>query len=72
MDEVNTDFYNLLKAAVTDDVALVKVIEQIMKLINKNSIIDGRIDEDLKSELIAITIKEVRKNKIYKRFSKKI
>ncbi len=71
MEEVKTDFYNLLKSAVTDDVALVKVIEQIMKLINKNSIIDGKIDEDLKSELIATTIKEVRKKKVYLRFSKK-
>ena len=69
MEEVKTDFYNLLKSAVTDDVALVKVIEQIMKLINKNSIIDGKIDEDLKSELIATTIKEVRKKKVYLRFS---
>ena len=71
MEEVKTDFYNLLKSAVTDDVALVKVIEQIMKLINKNSIIEKKIDEDLKSELIATTIKEVRKKKVYLRFSKK-
>lgn len=72
MGEHSTDFYDLLKLAVTDDVALIKVIEQIMKMINKNSIIDGKIDEDLKSELIATTIKEVRKKKIYLRFSKEI
>lgn len=67
--EKETNFYKLLKSAVTDDVALVKVIEQIMGLINSKSIIDKRIDEDLKSELIATTIEYVRKKKIYKKFS---
>ena len=66
---METNFYKLLKSAVTDDVALVKVIEQIMGLINSKSIIDKRIDEDLKSELIATTIEYVRKKKIYKKFS---
>lgn len=32
-----TEFYNLLKSAVTDDVALIKVLDKIMMLINKNS-----------------------------------
>lgn len=68
--ENKSNFYNLLKSAVTDDVALIKVIEQIMKLINSKAIIDKKIDEDLKSELIATTIKYVRKKKIYKKFSK--
>lgn len=67
--EKETNFYKLLKSAVTDDVALVKVIEQIMGLINSKSIIDKRIDENLKSELIATTIEYVRKKKIYKKFS---
>lgn len=65
-----SNFYELLKSAVTDDVALIKVIEQIMKLINSKAIIDKKIDEDLKSELIATTIKYVRQEKIYKKFSK--
>jgi len=64
-----TNFYKLLKSAVSNDVAMVKVIEQIMGLINSKSIIDGKIDEDLKSELIATTIEYVRKKKIYKKFS---
>lgn len=68
--ENKSNFYNLLKLAVTDDVALIKVIEQIMKLINSKAIIDKKIDEDLKSELIATTIKYVREKKIYKKFSK--
>ena len=67
--EKKSNFYKLLKLAVNDDVALVKVIEQIMGLINSKSIIDRKIDEDLKSELIATTIEYVRKRKIYKKFS---
>ena len=70
MKENKENFYNLLKLAVTDDVALIKVIEKIMKMINKYSVINGRIDEDLKSELIAITINEVRKKRIYLKFKK--
>lgn len=65
-----TKFYYLLKEAVTDDIALIKVIDRIMKLINNNSIINGKLDEDLKSELIAITIEEVRKKEVYKKIPK--
>lgn len=68
--EYKTKFYELLELAVTDDVALIKVIEKIMKLINNNSIFNGKIDEDLKSELIAITIEEVRKKEFYKKIPK--
>ena len=38
-----------------------------MTLINNNSIVNGKLDEDLKSELIAITIEEVRKKEFYKK-----
>ena len=68
MEDNKGQFYNLLKLAVTDDVALIKVIDTIMKMINKYSLIDGKIDEDLKSELIATTINEVRKKRIYLKF----
>ena len=68
--EYKTEFYEILELAVTDDTALIKVIEKIMKLINNNSIINGKIDEDLKSELIAITIEEVRKKEFYKKIPK--
>ena len=68
--EKESNFYKLLKLAFTDDVALIKVIEQIMGLINSKSFIDKKIDEDLKSELIATTIEYVRKKKFYKKFSK--
>ena len=66
---MNSQFYNLLKDAVTDDTSLVKVIDKIMMLINKYSKnYNGQIDEDLKSELIAKTIELVRKESIYKKF----
>lgn len=49
--EYETEFYKLLKLAVTDDVALIRVLDKIMKLINNNSKdMRGIIDEDLKSE----------------------
>lgn len=64
-----TKFYKLLKQAVTDDVALVKVLDSIMKIINKNSKDKhGHIDEDLKSELIAYSIELIRHKKIFKIF----
>ena len=70
--ENETEFYKILKLAVIDDVALVKVIEKIMKMINNKSLINGKIDEDLKSELIATTIEVVRKDKLYLKISKKL
>ena len=69
--ENKSEFYELLKSAVTDDLALVKVLEKIMKLISKHSKINrGVTDEDLRSELIAYSIELIRKNEIYKIFEK--
>lgn len=67
--EKKSEFYKLLKAAVTDDAALVRVLDRIMKLINKNSRNKhGIIDEDLKSELVTYSIELIRNKKIYKKF----
>lgn len=67
--EYETEFYKLLKSAVTDDVALVRVLDKIMKIINKNSKdTHGIIDEDLKSELITYSVKIIRNKKIFKKF----
>lgn len=67
--EYETEFYKLLKSAVTDDVALVRVLDKIMKLINTNSKDKhGAIDEDLKSELITYSVELIRNKKIYKKF----
>ena len=64
-----TEFYKLLKLAVTDDVALIRVLDKIMKLINNNSKdMRGIIDEDLKSELITYSVELIRNKKIYKKF----
>lgn len=69
--EYETKFYKLLKLAVTDDAALVKVLDKIMKLINGISKNDKEvIDEDLKSELITYSVELIRKKKIYKKFEK--
>ena len=67
--EYDTEFYRLLKSAVTDDVALVRVLDKIMKLINANSKnFYGVIDEDLKSELITYSVEIIRNKKIFKKF----
>ena len=67
--EYETEFYKLLKLAVTDDVALIRVLDKIMKLINNNSKdMRGIIDEDLKSELITYSVELIRNKKIYKKF----
>lgn len=67
--EYETEFLKLLRQAVYDDTALVRVLDKIMKLINSNSKDDdGKIDEDLKSELITYSIELIRNKKIYKKF----
>ena len=67
--QYNTEFYKLLRQAVYDDTALVMVLDKIMKLINSNSKDEnGKIDEDLKSELITYSIELIRNKKIYKKF----
>ena len=67
--QYNTEFYKLLRQAVYDDTALVRVLDKILKLINSNSKDDdGKINEDLKSELITYSIELIRNKKIYKKF----
>ena len=67
--QYNTKFYKLLKQAVNDDTALVRVLDKIMKLINSNSKDEnGKIDEDLKSKLLTYSIELIRNKKIYKKF----
>lgn len=67
--QYNTEFYKLLRQAVYDNTALVRVLDKIMKLINSNSKDDdGEINEDLKSELITYSIELIRNKKIYKKF----
>ena len=58
-----------MKLAVTDDVALIRVLDKIMKLINNNSKdMRGIIYDDLKSELITYSVELIRNKKIYKKF----
>lgn len=67
--EYETEFLKLLRQAVYDDTALVRVLDKIMKLINSNSKDENdKIDEDLKSELITYSIELIRDKKIYKKF----
>ena len=67
--QYNTEFYKLLRQAVYDDTALVRVLDKIMKLINSNSKDDdGKINEDLKSELITYSIELIRNKKFIKKY----
>ena len=64
-----TEFHKLLERAVTDDTALLTVIDKRIPMINKLSKIHNKeIDEDLKSLLITYSIEIIRENKIYKIF----
>lgn len=66
---MKTEFHKLLERAVTDDTALLTVIDKIIPMINKLSKIHNKeIDEDLKSLLITYSIEIIRENKIYKIF----
>lgn len=63
-----TKFYEVLKNAVTDDIALVTVINKIMPMIIKLSKDNNEVDEELKSELVVYSIEIIRKKKIFKIF----
>lgn len=66
---MKTKFHKLLSDAVTNDTALVQVIDKIMPMINKLSREKNwKIDEDLKSTLIAYSIEIIRDKKIFKIF----
>ena len=65
---IKTKFNKLLKNAVTDDTALVTVLDRIMPMINKLSKKNSEIDEDLKSILVTYSIELIRKKEIYKIF----
>ena len=65
---IKTKFHKLLKNAVTDDTALVTVLDRIMPMINKLSKKNIEIDEDLKSILVTYSIELIRKKEIYKIF----
>lgn len=58
-----TKFYYELVKAKSDDVSLIKVIDKIMPIIEKNSFDSyGNYDEDLKSFLISFCIEIVKKD----------
>lgn len=52
----------------TDDTALVTVLDRIIPMINKLSKKNSEIEEDLKSILVTYSIELIRKNKFIKFF----
>jgi hypothetical protein len=51
------DFQNLLLDAQTDKLAKQKLIDMYRPLLVKESIVDGRFDEDLFQELVIVLLK---------------
>ena len=61
----NFNFETLLKAAVSGDLAAIEKILKIYDpLITNSSIVKGKMDEDLKQEIILHILKNIKKFKI--------
>lgn len=58
--KIRTEFYNILTKAKDNEENLIFAINKIMPLINKLSIEDNAIDEDLKSHLIEYAIEIIK------------
>lgn len=59
---ISEEFKSLLKKAVDgDNDAIMQIIELYEPLINNNSIINGKFDEDLKQYILLRLIKNIRK-----------
>ena len=56
----NTKFWEILSKGKNDEVSLIIAVNKIMPLINKYSIINNQIDEDLRSYLIEYAIKLIK------------
>ena len=67
----NTKFYEILSNAKNDEVSLIIAVNKIMPLINKYSIINNQIDEDLRSYLIEYAIKLIKSDDFGKRSTKR-
>lgn len=62
---MNEQFEKTLRAAVNgDNAAIEAILEQFAPLLNANSIINGKFDEDLHQHLILHIIKKIKKFKI--------
>ena len=54
----------IVKAQAGDNEAMTDILELYMPLINKHSYIDGRIDEDLRQEILLKIIMNIGKFKV--------
>lgn len=60
----NTNFRDLIiEAQKGNNEAMTEIIEMYMQLVNKHSYIDGRIDEDLRQEILLKIITNIGKFK---------
>lgn len=61
----NTNFRDLIiEAQKGNNEAMTEIIEMYMQLVNKHSYIDGRIDEDLRQEILLKIITNIGKFKV--------
>ena len=65
--EKNTSFRDLIiEAQKGNNEAMTEIIEKYMQLVNKHSYIDGRIDEDLRQDILLKIITNIGKFKAWK------
>ena len=63
--EKNISFKDLIiEAQKGNNEAMTEIIEMYMKVVNKHSYIDGRIDEDLRQEILLKIIMNIGKFKV--------
>lgn len=71
MEYHKTEFYKLLKSAITNDEDLEKILKLIEPMLINKSIINKKFDEDLYSDLKLHVVKIIRKEIFLKKISKK-
>lgn len=60
-------FINLLKRASRDNYAMLEILEIVKPLIDKYSIVNGKADEELRSELTTCVIETLHEENFYKK-----
>ena len=68
----NNEFRDILvRAQAGDNEAMTDILEMYMPLINKHSFVNGKLDEDLRQNILLQIVKSV-KNSVRKNFFEKV
>ena len=61
----NEDFYTILSSAISGSIeSLADLVELYMPLINNYSVVDGKIDEDLRQSILLELVRSIPRFKI--------